>query len=72
LALFEAPQPWGPWRTVAYLQHYPLFLPPEENRRVSLFHFAPKWWRKDGWEFTLIFNTGDDAWNTVQGRLIPR
>jgi hypothetical protein len=71
-ALFEAPAPWGPWKQVAYLRDQPLFMPPEPNRRVSVFHFAPKWWSQDGREFTLIFNTGDDAWNTIRGRLLTR
>jgi hypothetical protein len=67
--LFEASEPWGPWRTVSYLSGYERFMPPEENNRVSVFHFAPKWWSEDGREFTLVFNTGDDAWNTVRGRM---
>jgi len=71
-ALFEAPQPWGPWSEVAYLRAQPLFMPPEENTRVSIFHFAPKWWSSDGRQFTLIFNVGDDAWNTVRGRFTVR
>jgi hypothetical protein len=69
-ALFEAEEPWGPWKQAAYLRSQPLFMPPEPNSRVSVFHFAPKWWSADGREFTLIFNTGDDAWNTVHGRLL--
>jgi hypothetical protein len=68
--LFEAPEPWGPWRTVSYLRGYGPFLPPEANARVSVFHFAPKWWGDDGRTFTLVFNTGDDAWNTMRGRLL--
>jgi hypothetical protein len=68
--LFEAPEPWGPWRTVAYLRGYEPFLPPEVNTRVSIFHFAPKWWAADGRTFTLVFNVGDDAWNTMRGRLL--
>jgi hypothetical protein len=70
-ALFEAPEPWGPWKQVAYLKSQPLFMPPEPNNRVSVFHFAPKWWSAGTREFTLIFNTGDDAWNTIRGRLLP-
>jgi hypothetical protein len=69
-ALFEAPEPWGPWREVGYLRDQPLFVPPEPNTRVSIFHFAPKWWDATRSEFTLLFNTGDDAWNTIRGRLI--
>ena len=68
--LFEAAEPWGPWRQVAYLRGRRLFMPPEPNRRVSLFHFAPKWWSADGRQFTLIYNTGDDAWNSVRGRMV--
>ena len=68
-ALFEAPHPWGPWREVAYLKGVPMFMPPKPNTRVDLYHFAPKWWSPDGRSFTLVFNVGDDAWNTVRGRL---
>lgn len=71
-ALFEAPDPWGPWKTVAYLRGYEPFMPPGENTRVSVFHFAPKWWSTDGRQFTLVFNTGDDAWNTMRGRFLLR
>jgi hypothetical protein len=39
---------------------------------VSIFHFAPKWWSDSGLEFTLVFNPGDDAWNTVRGRFVLR
>lgn len=69
-ALFEAASPWGPWKEVAYLKSQALFMPPEPNARVSVFHFAPRWWNEEGREFTLIFNTGDDAWNTIRGRLL--
>jgi hypothetical protein len=68
--LFEAAEPWGPWKRVAYLHDQKLFMPPEPNYRVSVFHFAPKWWSADDREFTLIFNTGDDAWNTIRGKML--
>ncbi|MGQ0636432.1 MAG: hypothetical protein ACT4QC_17610 [Planctomycetaceae bacterium] len=71
-ALFESPELWGPWRQVAYLRGVAPFMPPEPNTRISVFHFAPKWWSADGREFTLVFNTGDDAWNTMRGRLLSQ
>jgi hypothetical protein len=71
-ACMEATAPWGPWRQVAYLKSQALFMPPQANQRVSVFHFGPKWWSDDGREFTLVFNTGDDAWNTVRGTLTTR
>jgi len=67
-AVFEAVTPWGPWRRVVYQERVPIFQPGPELHRVSIFHFAPAWWSEDGREFTLIFNTADDAWNTVRGR----
>lgn len=68
-ALFEASEPWGPWRAAAYLKGHALFMPPEPNQRVAIFHFPAKWWSGDGRQGTLLFNTGDDAWNTVCVRL---
>jgi hypothetical protein len=68
--LFEAANPWGPWRVVAYEKNVEVFMPPEPTWRVCTFQFAPKWWRNKGREFTLVFNVGDDAWNTVDGELL--
>src|SRR5262245_21960128 len=28
LGLFEAAEPWGPWKRIAYLRSQPLFMPP--------------------------------------------
>jgi hypothetical protein len=67
-ALFESRHAWGPWSEVAYFKKTRLFQPPKANSRVSIYHFAPKWWSADGKEFTLVYNVGDDAWNTVRGR----
>ena len=71
-ALFESRSPWGPWREVAYLKDFELFRPPKPNSRVSVYHFAPKWWNSSGTEFTLVYNVGDDAWNTVRGRFVMK
>ncbi len=60
LAVFEGPEPWGPWRTVYY-----------GNLGRSSFYanFSQKWMSSDGRGFVLIFTgTGDyDSWNTVRG-----
>ena len=68
--MFEAEQPWGPWRAVAYVASFDTFKPPEPNARVCIHHFAPKWWRDNGKTFTMVFNVGDDSWNTIQGTLL--
>lgn len=71
-ALFESPNPWGPWSEVSYLKEIELFQPPKPNARVSIYHFAPKWWSSDGRDFTLVYNVGDDAWNTIRGTLMMK
>ena len=68
--LFEAPTPWGPWQVVSYVEDFDTFKPPEPNSRVCTHHFAPKWWRNGGQTFTMVFNVGDDSWNTIHGELI--
>jgi hypothetical protein len=60
----EAPQPWGPWSVF----HHAQFVP-EIEHSVFQWNFAPKWFRNDGREFTLVFS-GDgsnDSWNTIDG-----
>jgi hypothetical protein len=66
--LFDAPEPWGPWTTVAYDDNWG-----QGEVEVSAFYwvFPTKWIEKDGTRFTMVF-TGkgaNDSWNTVAGRL---
>jgi hypothetical protein len=69
--LFDAPEPWGPWTTVAYEESWGA-----GHIEVSTFcwNFTAKWLSADGTRFTLIFtgkNT-NDSWNTVAGRFLLR
>lgn len=69
LGIFDAPEPWGPWTTVAYEESWGA-----GHIEVSTFYwnFTPKWLSGDGTRFTLIFtgkNT-NDSWNTVAGRFV--
>ncbi len=68
LTLLEAPQPWGPWRTVTYTTVA------DPQRRVQTtgfyFNFLPNSFSGDGKSFTLVF-TGRgnaDALLLVDGR----
>ncbi len=61
LAIFDAPQPWGPWTTVAYYHNW------NGIRGTISFYFAPKWFSADGREFTLVF-TDSDHWASVRGK----
>lgn len=65
--LFDAPEPWGPWTTVAYDDAWGT-----GHVEVSTFYwnFPSKWLAPGGGAFTLVFtgkNT-NDSWNTVAGR----
>ncbi len=68
MGLFEAPNLWGPWRTVLYAEGWG-----KGHIEASTFHwnFAPAWWSADGLQFVLAFTGtgGNDAWNTVEGRI---
>ena len=61
--LFEGPEPWGPWRTVAY---YTAIDNWGNTKGHISFYFAPKWFSPNGKDFTLVF-TNADSWGTVRG-----
>lgn len=69
--VFDAPEPWGPWTTVAYDDDWGA-----GDVEVSTFHwvFPTKWIEEDGTRFTMVFTgkRSNDSWNTVAGRFIPR
>lgn len=71
LGIFDAPEPWGPWTTVAYeaawgAGHVPV--------NTFCWLIPTKWISGDGREFSLIFSgrRENDAWNMVRGRFVVR
>lgn len=69
--LFDAPEPWGPWTTVAYQENWGA---PHVEATAFYWNFPTKWESVDGSAFTLVFTGKDsnDSWNTVAGRFIRR
>jgi hypothetical protein len=69
--LFDAPEPWGPWTTVAYEDRWG-----EGAVELSTFYwnFPTKWLSPDGTRFTLVFTgkNSNDSWNSVHGRFVLR
>jgi hypothetical protein len=67
LGIFDAPEPWGPWSTVAYLGAFG-----EGHVPVNTFFwsFPTKWLEPNGPGFTLLFTgrTENDSLNSVRGR----
>lgn len=69
LGIFDAPEPWGPWATIAYDDnwgegHIPL--------NTFYWNFSNKWLSEDGKRFVLLFTGKDenDSWNTVEGEFL--
>ncbi len=71
LGIFDAPEPWGPWTTVAYDENWA-----EGHAEVSAFFWSlpNKWLSPDGTRFTMVFTgkNSNDSWNTVKGRFVVR
>jgi CubicO group peptidase (beta-lactamase class C family) len=75
LGMFEAPEPWGPWRTAAYRNTAAgtQFGRTRVAGNAFFWNMPTKWQSEDGREFTLVFTgagqgSNNDSWNTVRGR----
>jgi hypothetical protein len=68
LAIFDAPEPWGPWTTVKTFSNFGGY------GYTYAYHFPSKWLRNSGKDFTMVFSGGNanDSWNTVNGRFEVR
>ena len=65
MGVFEAPEPWGSWKTVAYESGFGAGHVEETS---FYWNISPKWLSSDGKDFMMIF-TGHitlDSWNTVE------
>lgn len=63
-AIYEAPEPWGPWRTVLFEKN-----PERWGAKVITFTFANKWASADGREFVIV-HTKNDSWASIEGRFV--
>lgn len=62
-AIFDAPEPWGPWTTVFHTDTWDVG-PGESN------HFPAKWFDADGLGGWLLFS-GDDGFSVRHARFVP-
>lgn len=69
--LFDAPEPWGPWTTVAYENNWGAGVIEETT---FYWVFTPKWMSGDGTQFTMIFTgkNSNDSFNVVAGKFVKR
>jgi Domain of unknown function (DUF4185) len=63
--IFDAPEPWGPWTTVAYYDHW------IDSRFKFTFSFNQKWMNADGKTLWMVFSgTGIyDSFNVIKATL---
>lgn len=68
LGIFDSPEPWGPWTTVAYEEDWGGF---GEGEALG-YHLPTKWISADGRTLWMIFSsTGElDSFNLIEGTLI--
>ena len=69
IGIFEAPEPWGPWKTILYDM---AFGNPVISSSTFFWNFSNKWLSSDGRDFVLVF-TGvgsNDSWNTIRGSFV--
>ena len=62
LAIFDAPQPWGPWTTAYYCEDWDIG--PGESSS-----FPTKWISHDGKELHLVFS-GEDSFSVRTAKLL--
>jgi hypothetical protein len=64
--IFDAPQPWGPWTTVAYYEQWLDDIP------KFGFDFPQKWITRDGIKLWMVFSGVEvyDSLNVIQGTII--
>jgi hypothetical protein len=71
IGLYEAPEPWGPWRTVLF--DNPADVGPGLNTgsKTVYWNFSNKWLSNGGKNFVMVYTgPGEDEWGTVEGRFV--
>ncbi|RME14906.1 MAG: DUF4185 domain-containing protein [Bdellovibrio sp.] len=71
IGVYEAPEPWGPWKTVLF--NNPQNVGPGLNTgpKTVYWNFSNKWLSPDGRHFVLVYTgPGPDEWGTVEGDFI--
>jgi hypothetical protein len=75
--LFDAPEPWGPWTTIAYGDDHPEWIfsvdpdAASADRAAWMHVFPAKWFSDDGRTVWKVSDRGD-RFNLVAGRVQRR
>lgn len=67
IGIYEAPEPWGPWRTVLLANAWDIGL--NTGSKTVYWNFSNKWASADGRDFVLVYTGPDsDELGTIRGR----
>jgi len=69
LGIFDAPEPWGPWTTVAYDDNWLNLKGTGVKREMLFVNISTKWISADGKTLWFIFTGGQDRFNLIQATL---
>lgn len=69
LGIFDAPEPWGPWTTIAYYDNWLDLKGTGIMREMLYINIPTKWISPDGQTLWVIFTGGQDRFNLVQATL---
>ena len=69
LGVFDAPEPWGPWTTVAYHDNWLDLKGTGVGREMLFVHIVTKWISADGKTLWVVFTGGRDCFNLIRATL---
>jgi len=71
IGIYEAPEPWGPWRTILFENANVAGPNLNVGTKTVYWNFSNKWLSSDGLNFVLVYTgDGSDEWGTVEGRFL--
>jgi hypothetical protein len=72
VGFFEAPQPWGPWKTIEYYENWGSDSGISDVNKSFFWNFANKWLSADGRDFVCVFTGTNnlDSLNLVRGQFV--
>lgn len=73
IGLYEAPEPWGPWKTVLFQNPQQLSPSLNTGAKTVFWNFSNKWLSADGKQFVMVYTgPGADEWGSIRGTFITR
>ena len=69
LGIFDGPEPWGPWTTVAYYDNWLRLKGKGKGRDMLFVNIPAKWISPNGRTLWAVYSGGLDSFNMIKGTL---